>query len=792
MGSKWFDFEDDLSPNPDRFELLKRSFGLSSRKTESENLKSWSSVNRVSDIFDLDGCRTGILKDRDKLWDSVIRDRLMTGGKYHVHVSDSDCNEILSDISESARKIRSRFSRDRFDFDEYKMRKMKDGENSPGCSSSSEGFHYPEKWSRQSSCQGNVTFPESSTASINSDAVSEKSFGRSVSINSEESVCTEKSADCSTITETLPDGTNKTQFENNETWLSKSTSGSTICEKKVRDSTVTETNDDMVCDRSTKRTSYVERSATGSSLQEESTSERMVSCDKSGTKTVEQKTSSESYKKAYRSPRSTCTFYDDLESFSPRTPKNGDDSQRKFSFSRGKTVSEKISKLIDEAVQQDSLFNIPSKLETDIDKMTSDFADLKGHFGKEKRKHARRRLSGTFVEAGKSDPEWLKLNELKMENEALLQENSKLQSIIQDVTAVNKRWQKYNNERRLYVQKLLSTIQDLQEQINLISEKSAFRSSRQEDQKILYEDVEKLKREYQEHVAMLEMQVKSHKDDWDAERKEKQKMVHEKEDLERKVQELLREVKFLKNVVVEEKKRKLSFCPSCKSTIDEAAVFPRNEYFPTVSKNFRPAAHMPHKSVESEECFFSDNFMPQGGESYLQERFSECSGYSNQAKKTSGDTIVVEDENGLRLSITEQFPSKDSLHLKSILKKDKKLKLLSEQAETRHHKTVEESCGVTIGFEKDGLAKVTSFSPYADSHEYGYQDTEFLKVSGDNRSKSEPNTRSNSSENLKPLRESSSWNNQCPSAGCSGCDRSFSPSMPPQFLNHFESDRNHF
>lgn len=396
MDSKWFDFEDDLSPNPDRFEMLKKSFGLSSRKTESDNFKSWSSVNRVSDIFDLDGWRTGKFNDRSKLLDSVIRDRLKTGTKSQLHMSD---NEILSDISESARKIRSRFSRDRFGFDEHRTRKMKDGEGSPGCSSSSDGFTFPEKaWSRKSSCQGNVTFPESSTASINSDANSEKYFGRSISVNSEESVCTEKSADSSTISETLPDGTNKTQFENNETWLSKSTSGSTVCEKKVRDSTLTESNDDIVCDRSTKRTSYVERSATGSSLQEESTSERMVSCDKNGTKTVEQKTSSESFKKAYRSPRYTGIFYNDLDSFG-QTPKNGDETPRKFGYvCCGKTVSEKISKLIDEAVQQDTLFGIPSNWDTDIDKVTNNFANLKGNFMKEKRKNASRRLSGTFAE----------------------------------------------------------------------------------------------------------------------------------------------------------------------------------------------------------------------------------------------------------------------------------------------------------------------------------------------------------------------------------------------------------
>lgn len=41
------------------------------------------------------------------------------------------------------------------------------------------------------------------------------------------------------------------------------------------------------------------------------------------------------------------------------------------------------------------------------------------------------------------------------------------------VTEVNKRWQRYNNDRQMYVQRLLSTIQEQQEQINKIGALSA-------------------------------------------------------------------------------------------------------------------------------------------------------------------------------------------------------------------------------------------------------------------------------------------------------------------------------
>lgn len=191
--------------------------------------------------------------------------------------------------------------------------------------------------------------------------------------------------------------------------------------------------------------------------------------------------------------------------------------------------------------------------------------------------------------------------------------------------------------------------------------------------------------------------------------------------------------------------------------------------------------------------------------------------------KKSGDTIVVEDENGIRLSITEQFPSKD---LKSILKKnDKKNKPVlksfpqtTEEFITSRNRipctnkpniTCEEYASadgipsaytLSVGFQDGGLAQVTSFSPDAVASN---SSTHYLTpVTGgllnvepqESRSKSEPNTRSNSSENLRPLRESSSWNNESfgvdfnsrDSTICPGCDRLFPPSTNLKFMDHFE------
>lgn len=183
--------------------------------------------------------------------------------------------------------------------------------------------------------------------------------------------------------------------------------------------------------------------------------------------------------------------------------------------------------------------------------------------------------------------------------------------------------------------------------------------------------------------------------------------------------------------------------------------------------------------------------------------------------------MIVEDESGMRLSITEsQYPHpKENMQLKSILKKnDKKLKLSSKSFSGQSDLKTErdnfsfssarrkpismdepnitceefesqsnEECGLSIGFRDDGLARVTSFSP--DSITASEDSFQYLpgERKNDSRSKSEPNTRSNSSENLQPLKESSSW--ECSgneSVVCPSCDRVFPPSTHLQFLDHFE------
>ncbi|KAG8240454.1 hypothetical protein J437_LFUL003168 [Ladona fulva] len=154
------------------------------------------------------------------------------------------------------------------------------------------------------------------------------------------------------------------------------------------------------------------------------------------------------------------------------------------------------------------------------------------------------------------------LDEVKKDLRVVKEENLKLQAVITDITDVNKRWQKYNTDRQIYVEKLHSTIQDQQEQINNI-EKIRLMSKEGDssvelrqlhaDNVKLREEVSQLKRrmenmerEHKEHVEVLEIQVKANKDDWEAEKREKELERQEKEKLEAKVQELQEEISLLK------------------------------------------------------------------------------------------------------------------------------------------------------------------------------------------------------------------------------------------------------
>nr|CAD7593747.1 unnamed protein product [Timema genevievae] len=156
-------------------------------------------------------------------------------------------------------------------------------------------------------------------------------------------------------------------------------------------------------------------------------------------------------------------------------------------------------------------------------------------------------------------------DELKKSLRAIQEENYKLQAVITDVTEVNKRWQKYNNDRQMYVQRLLSTIQEQQDYINKTVSENIFpykqnlsSSSDLSETLCLEEEVcrlrqslETLEREHREHEEVLEIQLKAHRDDWEAERGEKLQAIQDKMMAESRIHELESEVEALRMKVEE-------------------------------------------------------------------------------------------------------------------------------------------------------------------------------------------------------------------------------------------------
>uniref|UniRef100_A0A1B6DIQ2 Uncharacterized protein n=2 Tax=Clastoptera arizonana TaxID=38151 RepID=A0A1B6DIQ2_9HEMI len=195
------------------------------------------------------------------------------------------------------------------------------------------------------------------------------------------------------------------------------------------------------------------------------------------------------------------------------------------------------------------------------------------------------------------------MGDLKKKIQSVQEENLKLQAVITDLTQVNKRWQNYNNDRQIYVQKLLNTIQDQQAQINEISERTlgsqkedscsnASMSSCEGNLETLKNTEQKLK----ERVELLEFQVKAHRDDWEAELNEKKQALQDKEKAEKKVMELLAELTTLKNTLSSdvEVKRSQFTCRYC-------GLSCQKEYFPAYSQVFRTAVHLPYSVNSSRE-----------------------------------------------------------------------------------------------------------------------------------------------------------------------------------------------
>ncbi|XP_022246187.1 testis-specific gene 10 protein-like isoform X2 [Limulus polyphemus] len=180
-------------------------------------------------------------------------------------------------------------------------------------------------------------------------------------------------------------------------------------------------------------------------------------------------------------------------------------------------------------------------------------------------------------------------SDIKQKLKVSIAECSRLKNVIKEITDVNKKWQKYNQERQVYLQQLLASFQELQEKSNSLNPKDhllkksvteqtnspvvatcgSYRHSdssllsKQEQHLTLKQSYEKVVRdncrlqkeqqemhknfealahqldlvrnERKEHQEVLDMQVRAYREDWEAEKREKEeakmKVTHLTEEL---------------------------------------------------------------------------------------------------------------------------------------------------------------------------------------------------------------------------------------------------------------------
>ncbi|RZF32987.1 hypothetical protein LSTR_LSTR008700 [Laodelphax striatellus] len=205
-----------------------------------------------------------------------------------------------------------------------------------------------------------------------------------------------------------------------------------------------------------------------------------------------------------------------------------------------------------------------------------------------------RRKKGSDVDAKSAEIEKLKIGIRDAQ-----EENLKLQAVISDLTQVNKRWQKYNSDRQMYVQKLLNTIQDQQEQLNKMGEQRAFSSTEGEQDSVSSNRnhehelarLQETEMILKEKIQVLEFQVKANRDDWEAELNEKKQVLKEKADIEGKVNVLMDELQELKQSILQKQRNeRRNICDICRHCMSNELPQPVN------SRLFRTAVHLPCSS----------------------------------------------------------------------------------------------------------------------------------------------------------------------------------------------------
>lgn len=369
------------------------------------------------------------------------------------------------------------------------------------------------------------------------------------------------------------------------------------------------------------------------------------------------------------------------------------------------------------------------------------------------------------------DSPMTEVDELKKNFRAVQEENYKLQAVITDVTEVNKRWQKYNNDRQMYVQRLLSTIQDQQEQMNKIVESRVFPLANQvtpdhhknledlqtenallkEDLSKLQKRLERLEQEHKEHVEVLEFQVKAHRDDWEAECNEKQQALRDKAAMELQVKELQKDIRSLKHKLRDERSHKqpthcVHCCAAhvCEASHCSTAVVGKHCHRDN-PKTYRTSVHLPctsgHILSKGTTVYFGDDLVTDGDEAVAEDIDKTVISDSEVPRSRSssppplstceeGTLHKAQSDGNNNLSHNVKARSTNSEAVERA-EKTLELNIVPEdssgheyQYSVRHvsptdsgsnltadDKTVDSSAsGVTIGFSSGGLASVTSFS----------------------------------------------------------------------------------
>ncbi|CAB3363740.1 Hypothetical predicted protein [Cloeon dipterum] len=202
----------------------------------------------------------------------------------------------------------------------------------------------------------------------------------------------------------------------------------------------------------------------------------------------------------------------------------------------------------------------------------------------------------------------------------LRERNQKLETIINDVMEVNKRWQKHHSEREVYLQKLQNTISELQQREIQSAVKENAAASKQgltvtperlaqieaENAQLSLElesahrKAQAMEKEHKEHVQLLNIQVRSYRDDWEAERREKEQALIDKATLEERCRNLEEKLLCEKQKTAPVEKSVMNIAP-CGCPQEAVPACRRGPNCPHASKNqgsssgstFRSSVHLP-------------------------------------------------------------------------------------------------------------------------------------------------------------------------------------------------------